>query len=61
MLVTAEPEALLETVRSRCRLVRFARLAPDAVEARLGDEAPADERRAAARLSGGDTAAPGSC
>ena len=56
ILLSAEPEALLETVRSRCRLVRFARLSPEAVAARLGDEAPAAERRAAARLSGGDAA-----
>ncbi len=54
ILVTAEPEALLETVRSRCRAVRFARLGPDAVEARLAERPAGDERRAAARLSGGD-------
>ena len=56
LLVSSEPEALLETVRSRCVPVRFARLAPDAVESRLADvEAPELERRAAARLAGGDT------
>jgi DNA polymerase-3 subunit delta' len=54
ILVSAEPEGLLETVRSRCRAVRFARLGPEAVEARLGERAEAEERRAAARLSGGD-------
>ena len=54
ILVTAEPEALLETVRSRCRAVRFARLAPGAVEARLEPAAPDAERRAAARLCDGD-------
>jgi DNA polymerase-3 subunit delta' len=54
ILVTAEPEALLETVRSRCRPVRFARLAPEAVEARLDPGAEDGERRAAARLSDGD-------
>ena len=32
ILVSAEPEALLETVRSRCREVRFDRLGPEAVE-----------------------------
>jgi DNA polymerase-3 subunit delta' len=55
ILVSSEPEALLETVRSRCVPVRFARLAPEAVEVQLsGVEAPDAERRAAARLSGGD-------
>ena len=54
ILITAEPEALLETVRSRCQVVRFARLGPDAVEARLeGDGDPA-ERHAVARLCDGD-------
>ena len=56
LLISAEPEALLETVRSRCQTVRFARLGPDAVEARLADSTAAGpERRAVARLSGGDT------
>ena len=54
ILVSAEPEALLETVRSRCRAVRFARLTPEAVEARLDDQPPGAERAAAARLAGGD-------
>ncbi len=54
ILITAEPEALLETVRSRCRTVRFARLAPDAVEARLQGDGSSAERRAAARLCDGD-------
>jgi DNA polymerase-3 subunit delta' len=58
MLITSEPAALLETVRSRCQPVRFAPLPDDAVEARLvelglgGDEL---ERRAAARLAVGDS------
>ena len=54
ILVTAEPEALLDTVRSRCRPVRFARLAPDAVEQRLQPGGEPDERRAVARLADGD-------
>ncbi len=55
LLVTSEPEELLETVRSRCRPVRFERLSPEVVEAALADgEGDADERRAAARLSSGD-------
>jgi DNA polymerase-3 subunit delta' len=56
ILVSAEPEALLETVRSRCRVVRFTRLAPPAVESRLDEFAPGPQRTAAARLSGGDAA-----
>jgi DNA polymerase-3 subunit delta' len=57
ILITSEPAALLETVRSRCQAVRFAPLADEAVEARLAelglgeDEA---ERSAAARLAMGD-------
>jgi DNA polymerase-3 subunit delta' len=54
ILISAEPEALLETVRSRCREVRFARLSPEAVEARLAGHPDVAERSAAARLSGGD-------
>jgi DNA polymerase III subunit delta' len=55
LLVTSEPEELLETVRSRCVPVRFDRLAPEAVETALADAGgDAGERRAAARLSGGD-------
>jgi len=54
ILITSEPEALLETVRSRCRAVPFARLTPEAIEARLDDVADLAARRAAARLCGGD-------
>jgi DNA polymerase III subunit delta' len=57
ILVSSEPEALLETVRSRCQPVRFARLPPEVLEARLASrasDAAEIERRAAARLAGGD-------
>jgi DNA polymerase III subunit delta' len=57
LLLSSEPSALLETVVSRCQPVRFAALSPEAVEERLAEEAggvPPDERRAAARLCGGD-------
>jgi DNA polymerase-3 subunit delta' len=55
ILVTAEPEALLETVRSRCVPIRFGRLAPEAIEARLADGgAEAAELAAVARLCDGD-------
>jgi DNA polymerase-3 subunit delta' len=55
ILVTSEPEALLETVRSRCMAVRFDRLPATALEAVLADDgADAGERVGAARLAGGD-------
>jgi DNA polymerase-3 subunit delta' len=57
LLVTSEPTALLETVRSRCQEVRFVPLADEAVEKRLAELGLGDgdlERRAAARLAGGD-------
>jgi DNA polymerase-3 subunit delta' len=57
LLITSEPDALLETVRSRCQPVRFAPLADDAVELRLAELGLGSdelERRAAARLAGGD-------
>jgi DNA polymerase-3 subunit delta' len=59
ILVSTEPEALLDTVRSRCQPIRFARLSPQALEGRLASTAPdagERERRAAARLAGGDVA-----
>ena len=57
ILISAEPEALLETVRSRCQIVRFRPLAEEAVVAGLEERVLGDgddERRAAARLAGGD-------
>ncbi len=57
ILVSSQPAALLETVRSRCQTIRFAALSPEAIAARLQAEQPdADELelRAAARLAGGD-------
>jgi DNA polymerase-3 subunit delta' len=57
VLITSEPAALLETVRSRCQPVRFAPLADEAVEARLAELGLAEddgERHAAARLAAGD-------
>lgn len=58
ILITSEPAALLETVRSRCQPVRFAPLADDTVEARLVELGLGEgelERRAAARLAAGDS------
>jgi DNA polymerase-3 subunit delta' len=57
ILLSAEPAALLETVRSRCQTVRFNALPIEAVEAELAvrvPEAGAEARRGAARLAGGD-------
>ena len=57
VLVSSQPTALLETVRSRCREVTFAALGPDAIEERLASRHPSGdprEIRAAARLAGGD-------
>ncbi|MDX6651260.1 MAG: polymerase subunit delta [Solirubrobacterales bacterium] len=55
LLLSAEPELIAETVRSRCQPIAFAPLSPEAVERRLaGADAGSDERRAVARLSGGD-------
>ena len=60
ILLSAEPEALLETVRSRLREVRFQALAPDVAAELLAERVPdasPDERAAAARLVGGDVGA----
>jgi DNA polymerase III subunit delta' len=57
VLISSQPSALLDTVRSRCREVMFAALGPDAVEERLAATHPSadgNELRAAARLAGGD-------
>ncbi len=56
LLLTSEPSALLETIASRCQPVDFAPLPPEALEAALDSEAPAEERAAAVRLSAGDLA-----
>jgi DNA polymerase III subunit delta' len=63
ILITSAPSAVLETVRSRCQTVRFAPLTEEAVEARLAELGLGDgvqERRAAARLGGGDADRAGS-
>jgi len=54
ILLTAEPEQLLETISSRCQPIDFAPLPVDAVEAQLEGAGSADEVAAAARLSAGD-------
>jgi DNA polymerase III subunit delta' len=54
LLLTAEPEALLETITSRCQEVGFVPLPAEAVAEALQDEGTAEQLAAAARLSGGD-------
>ena len=54
ILLSSEPEALLETIASRCQPVDFAPLSAGVLEAELADEADADEVAAAARLAAGD-------
>jgi DNA polymerase-3 subunit delta' len=52
ILLSSEPDALLETIASRCQPVEFAALPSEAVEAALGGGG--EEITAAARLSAGD-------
>jgi len=54
ILLSSEPELLLETVASRCQPVEFAPLPTEVVERALSGEAPDEEIAAAARLSAGD-------
>ena len=54
ILLSSEPEALLETIASRCQPVDFAPLQSEAVEAALAEDGAEDEVAAAARLSAGD-------
>ncbi len=54
ILLSSEPEALLETVASRCQLVDFVPPPAAVVEAALAGLGPADEITAAARLSAGN-------
>jgi len=54
ILLSSEPELLLETVASRCQAVDFAPLPVEAVEAALAGGGEGQEIAAAARLSGGD-------
>jgi DNA polymerase III subunit delta' len=55
LLVSAAPQALLPTIRSRCQLLRLGPLTASLLEAYLRDRAglPADEARLRAALSGG--------
>jgi len=54
ILLSSEPEALLETITSRCQDVEFAPLPAEAVERVLAGEGPPEEVAAAARLAGGN-------
>jgi DNA polymerase-3 subunit delta' len=54
LLLSAEPEALLETITSRCQEVAFTALPPEALAEALASEGGAEGVAAAARLAGGD-------
>jgi DNA polymerase III subunit delta' len=54
ILLSAEPEALLETIASRCQPVDFAPLPPEVVEAELSGAGPSEQVATAARLAAGD-------
>jgi DNA polymerase III subunit delta' len=55
ILVTSRPDALLQTIRSRCQTIRFAPVAADAIEKVLVSAAKVspDDASLAARVSGG--------
>jgi DNA polymerase-3 subunit delta' len=54
ILLSARPDALLATIRSRCQRVRFNALPADVLERILEDrEVPSEARRTAAALAGG--------
>jgi DNA polymerase III subunit delta' len=54
VLLSSEPDALLETITSRCQQVEFGPLPPEAVAEALAGLGDPDEVQAAARLAGGD-------
>ncbi len=54
LLLSAEPEGLMETITSRCQEVSFVALPPQAVEAALSGAGEPDAIEAAARLAAGD-------
>src|SRR5439155_12982742 len=54
LLLCSEPEALLETLSSRCARLEFAPLPPDALAEALRGRGSEVEVAAAARLAGGD-------
>jgi DNA polymerase-3 subunit delta' len=55
ILITAKPDALLSTIRSRSQIIRFAPLSVDEVEQYLkaNYKRPAEDTRLLARISGG--------
>jgi DNA polymerase III subunit delta' len=58
ILVTTNPYMLLQTIRSRSRLLQFGEIPQDQIAQRLVNEGrPADEARLSAALSGGSLAA----
>ncbi|QLC24165.1 DNA polymerase III subunit delta' [Parasphingopyxis algicola] len=56
LLVCHNPGRVLPTIRSRCRMLRFSRLSPDAMTSAIAQAAPdldADERTALVRIGNG--------
>jgi len=54
LILSSEPELLLETIVSRCQPIDFGPLPATAVEEALAADANTEEAAAAARLAGGD-------
>ncbi|MBN2369720.1 MAG: DNA polymerase III subunit delta' [Vicinamibacteria bacterium] len=54
ILVTASPQSLLPTIRSRCQVVRFSALSPSIVARRLQETAGISEQEARMRAQLGD-------
>ncbi len=54
ILLSSEPEALLETIASRCQPIDFGALPTEVLEAELSGAGSSEEVGAAARLSAGD-------
>lgn len=59
LLVTSNPYALLDTIRSRCRLLHFGEIPPERIERHLveAEGRPAAQARLAALLGGGSLGA----
>ncbi len=56
LLLSSEPEALLETIASRCQPIDFGALPAEVLEAELSGAGSPEEVASAARLSAGDPA-----
>jgi len=58
VLITSRPDALLQTIRSRCQTIHFAPVEPEKIEQHLTDTkgAASDDAELIAKLSGGSVA-----